>query len=311
MSFSLDFSYGAEEQYLSLLENILRWGTHKGDRTGTGTQDLFGYQLRMDLSKGFPLLTTKKMFTRGIIEELLWMMRGETHVKPLQDKGVKIWDEWATKEQTAKFGRPEGELGPVYGHAWRNFGATAGKHTNYESNGVDQLANVLSTLRKNPFSRRIIVTGWDPREVELVALPPCHSLFQFSVRKDPVVVGERYFLDCQLYQRSADVFLGVPFNIASYAALTHIMAGLSGMTPGTFIHTFGSVHIYNNHREQVSEQLKRTPYAPPTLKIKTFSDQEQSEKWSIDDFLHSCKGAEDFVIDGYQHHPAIKGEVSI
>jgi thymidylate synthase len=335
MTFYIDFNCDAENQYLGMLQAIMARGTHKSDRTGTGTQDLFGYQLRIDLQKGFPLLTTKKMFHRGMVEELLWMLRGETTVKPLQDKNVHIWDEWATKEQAARFGHQEGDLGPVYGHQWRRFGATPFMHnsgedvtparivTSYEGDGIDQIANVLHLLRKNPFSRRIIVTGWNPREVEQVALPPCHTLFQFNVRQEPG--DDRFHLDCQLYQRSADVFLGVPFNIASYALLTHIMAGLTGMIPGTFVHTFGSVHIYANHREQVQEQLKRKPFPLPTLNIKTFdkvgyrmnpqsvdwSPGEPSGSWSIDDFLRECKGAEDFEFAGYASHFAIKADVAI
>jgi thymidylate synthase len=315
MTFSLDFNQGAEEQYLDLLRNILAHGTHKGDRTGTGTQDLFGYQLRMDLNRGFPLLTTKKMFHRGLVEELLWMLRGQTHVKYLQEKNVHIWDEWATAEKCAEFDLPEGELGPVYGHQWRNFGADENYNdidARYKNNGFDQIAEALHLLRTNPFSRRILVTGWNPFEADMVALPPCHTLFQFSVRKDSLVIGDRYFLDCQLYQRSADVFLGVPFNIASYAALTHIMAGLTGMTPGVFVHTFGSVHIYSNHREQVKEQLSRKPFNLPNLRIRTFdSSDTPPTKWSIDEFLSRCRGAEDFDFYGYESHPTIKAEVAV
>lgn len=304
---NVDFSIGAEEQYLELLRNILKYGTFKGDRTGTGTQDLFGYQMQMDLSKGFPLLTTKKMFTRGITEELLWIMRGDTNNKSLQAKGVKIWDEWSTQEQCDKFGREEGELGPVYGHAWRRFGASPGKHKPYENDGVDQLADVLHLLRTNPFSRRIIISAWDPRTVNQVALPPCHSFVQFSVRPS---AGTQHYLDCQLYQRSADVFLGVPFNIASYALLTHILAKLTGLIPGTFVHTFGSAHIYNNHRDQVQEQLSRSGYPLPSLKINTF-DYADPSSWTIDEFLQHCKGAEDFVFEGYQSHATIKADVAI
>lgn len=318
MTFSVNFDQGAEEQYLDLLRNILAHGQHKHDRTGTGTQDLFGYQLRIDLQKGFPLLTTKKMFHRGMVEELLWMLRGETHVKPLQDRNVRIWDEWATTEQCSRFGRPEGELGPVYGHQWRRFGATPGKYMPYAPDGVDQIASALGMLRYTPDSRRIIVTGWNPAEVNQVALPPCHTLFQFNVRRDPLVIGEKYFLDCQLYQRSADVFLGVPFNIASYATLTHIMARLAGMTPGVFIHTFGSVHIYSNHRDQVAEQLSRKPFNLPQLHIKTFADgirtidrEVPPIEWSINEFLHHCRGAEDFEFLNYESHPAIKGDVAV
>lgn len=331
--FYIDFKEGSEEQYLAMLNAIKHVGVFKGDRTGTGTQDLFGYQLRMDLSKGFPLLTTKKMFTRGIFEELLWFMRGETNVKALQDKKVKIWDDWATAEQTAKFNRHDGDLGPIYGHQWRNFGATidpyAG-HTDdgnkwvpaYMNDGVDQLQNALDMLRNSPWSRRIIVTGWNPKEATQVALPPCHTMFQFSVRPDENDIKKPKYLDCQLYQRSSDVFLGVPFNIASYALLTHIMAGLAGLEPGNFVHTFGSVHIYNNHREQVDTQLSREPHPLPTLHIKTFDRPRPNAsglamglapvtEWSLDCFLHHCEGASDFVLEGYQHHPKIKAEVSV
>lgn len=339
---NLDFTLGAEEQYLNLLRAILDHGSDKGDRTGTGTRDLFGYQLRIDLQKGFPLLTTKKMFHRGMVEELLWMLRGDTDAKSLQAKGVHIWDAWATAEQTDRFGRPEGELGPVYGHQWRQFGASAGKSTPYDRDGFDQIATALHLLRTNPFSRRIIVTGWHPVEANLVALPPCHTLLQLSVRKDPLVIGDRYFLDCHLYQRSGDAFLGVPFNIASYALLTHIMAGLTGMTPGVFVHSFGSVHVYNNHWAQVEEQLSRKPFNLPRLSIKTLTEirmppsleltnpvharsvyvspndgRSQAstltdpKTWSIDEFLGACKGAEDFVFTGYESHPAIKADVAV
>lgn len=335
--FWIDFKEGSEEQYLAMLNAIKHVGVFKGDRTGTGTQDLFGYQLRMDLSKGFPLLTTKKMFFRGIFEELLWMMSGDTNNKTLQDKNVKIWDEWATKEQCARFGRKEGDLGPVYGHQWRSYGADSkamddGKmRIRLDSVGLDQLQNALDMLRNNPWSRRIIVSGWNPREATQVALPPCHTLFQFSVRPDEDDIKKPKYLDCQLYQRSSDVFLGVPFNIASYALLTSIMAGLAGLEPGNFVHTFGSVHIYNNHREQVDEQLSRDPYALPTLRIRTFTPHldvvipegqtlqpedihwttGDPTTWSIDDFLKYCSGAEDFEIQNYQHHPKIKAEVSV
>lgn len=303
--FRVDFTKSAEEQYLDLLRNIIVCGDDKGDRTGTGTRDLFGYQLRIDLQKGFPLLTTKKMFHRGMVEELLWMMRGDTNVKTLQSKGVKIWDEWATKEQCARFGREEGDLGPVYGHLFRNFGGTPkADGTGYHLDGVDQLQTVLTQLRTNPFSRRIIVSGWSPKDVEQVALPPCHTLFQFSCRDNQE--GNR-FLDCQLYQRSADALLGIPFNIAGYALLTHIMAGLSDMRPGTFIHTFGSAHIYNNHRAQVEEQLSRTPYPLCTLSI----EAPMNKDMLLDSFLAFCKGDEDFKFVDYQSHPPIKAEVSV
>lgn len=477
--FYIDFNQGAEEQYLAMLYAIKNRGVFKGDRTGTGTQDLFGYQLRMDLQKGFPLLTTKKMFTRGIFEELLWFMRGDTHVSSLQEKKVKIWDSWHDEH---------GELGPIYSHQWRNFGGKpravprkkpqlregveatyldvangSGKEGhvlaktwegmiarcydtqnieypryggrgvivdnrwlefatfaedaeqlpgwrekkadprgyvldkdglgygfNYgpdscqwvtpsenallkstkvytvekdgeqflftnpsvfcaeqgiddrnfsdlwtgrknaknrygfklisvedQAKGVDQLQLCLDMIRTNPFSRRIILDSWNPVDLPYMGLPPCHVLAQFSVRPDENDITKPKYLDCQLYQRSSDVFLGVPFNIASYALLTHIMAGLSGLVPGEFVHTFGSVHIYNNHRDQVEEQLRREPYALPTLRIKTFENTTRQgtvsdpTTWSIDNYLQVCKGASDFVIDDYQHHPKIKAKVSV
>lgn len=506
--FYIDFKEGAEEQYLSMLQAIKHVGVFKGDRTGTGTQDLFGYQLRMDLSKGFPLLTTKKMFTRGIFEELLWFMSGDTNNKTLQDKKVKIWDAWADEN---------GELGPIYGaqfrrqshykwirpqvfepdpepafmltakpgkgalgageestrlvknggiygdydrddafapmlkDVWRNmisrcynpddsqfwryggegvhvcagwrvfavfqkdakrlerwpckadlpsvycldkdtrtggnryspetclwanreeqaqnttqtrpfvavspegvgvlFASKAEAHDQHgldprsvvkclkgnrkEHHGwtnfqwverpgevlrfrhIDQLQEVVSNIRHNPNSRRHIISLWSPGEIGEMALPPCHGLvIQFSVSD-----GQ---LDCQMYQRSADVFLGVPFNIASYALLIHIIAGLTGLRPGIFVHTFGSVHIYNNHREQVDLQLSRKPYPLPTLNVRTFhrtpGDWKRGiepvltppvSEWSIDDFLKYCRGAKDFEIVGYEHHPKIKAEVSV
>ncbi|MGB5222100.1 MAG: thymidylate synthase, partial [Polyangiales bacterium] len=247
------------QTYLDLLRKVLDEGVERDDRTGTGTKSLFGYQMRMDLQEGFPLLTTKKVHLKSIIHELLWFIRGQTHVSHLQEVGVTIWDEWATAEQTAKFGRKEGDLGPVYGHQWRNFGATERDDGTYERDGFDQLSHVLEQIRSNPDSRRLIISGWNPIEAERVALPPCHTLFQFYVS------GGR--LNCQLYQRSADVFLGVPFNIASYALLNMMVASVSGLEPGEFIHTFGDVHLYRNHVEQARLQLSRRPRPLPTMII--------------------------------------------
>tara|TARA_R100001079_G_scaffold111040_1_gene89212 strand:+ start:1648 stop:2538 length:891 start_codon:yes stop_codon:yes gene_type:complete len=296
MTYYIDFKESAEDQYLNMLRAIKYRGVFKGDRTGTGTQDLFGYQIQIDLSKGFPLLTTKRMFTRGIFEELLWFMSGSTNARVLQDKNVHIWDEWA---------KEDGSLGPVYGYQMRHFGRKWGMN---EGVGIDQLQGCLDMIRSNPFSRRIIMQLWNPGDLEAMALPPCHMMTQFSVRPDNQ--GTPKYLDCQMYQRSADSFLGVPFNIASYALLTHILAGMAGLSAGSFVHTFGSVHIYNNHRDQVDTQLNRHTYDLPSLHIKTF-DGEDPTSWSIDDFLEKCKGAQDFEITNYNHHPAIKAEVSV
>ncbi|MGH7328777.1 MAG: thymidylate synthase, partial [Polyangiaceae bacterium] len=230
------------QAYLDLLRRILDEGRDRHDRTGTGTRGIFGHQMRFDLRRGFPLTTTKKLHTKSIFEELLWFLSGSTNVKPLQDRGVRIWNEWATAEQCARFGRKEGDLGPVYGHQWRNFGATKSEDGSYAEDGVDQIKRVLSTIRENPASRRLIVTGWNPKEAEEVALPPCHTLFQFYVQD-----GE---LSCQLYQRSGDVFLGVPFNIASYALLTAMIAHVSNLKVGDFVHTLGDAHLYKNHLDQ-------------------------------------------------------------
>ncbi len=278
-------------QYHELLRALLERGRERSDRTGTGTLGLFGWQLRMDLRDGFPLLTTKKLHTKSIIEELLWFLRGDTHVASLQAAGVKIWDEWATAEQTARFGREPGDLGPVYGHQWRNYGATRQPDGTYASDGVDQITRVLAQLKTNPNSRRLIVTGWNPSEAEEVALPPCHTLFQFYVQEGA--------LSCQLYQRSADVFLGVPFNIASYALLTQMIAHVSGFVPGEFVHTFGDVHLYKNHLEQARLQLTREPRALPRLRL------DPSVK-SLFEFR-----AEHITLDGYDPYPHIKAEVSV
>jgi thymidylate synthase len=279
------------KQYLDLLRLILEHGKDRPDRTGTGTRGIFGHQMRFDLREGFPLLTTKKLHTKSIIQELLWFLRGETHVKSLQEAGVRIWNEWATAEQTAKFGREEGDLGPVYGHQWRNFGATKKSDGHYAQDGVDQIARLLRDIRENPHSRRLIVTGWNPKEADQVALPPCHTLFQFYVQDGA--------LSCQLYQRSADVFLGVPFNIASYALFTSMIAHVTDLAPGEFVHTFGDAHLYQNHLEQARLQLTRAPRPLPRLVIKN----DTKDLWAI--------RAEDIAIEGYDPHPHIAAEVSV
>jgi thymidylate synthase len=280
-----------DEQYLGLVSQIMESGSRRGDRTGTGTRSLFGAQLRFDLSKGFPLLTTKRLHFKSIVHELLWFIRGETHVKPLQDAGVSIWNEWATPEQCARFGREPGDLGPVYGHQWRNFGATKLDDGTYAHDGFDQLAWLADEIRRNPNSRRLIVTGWNPHEADKVALPPCHTLFQVYVQD-----GQ---LSCHLYQRSADVFLGVPFNIASYALLTQMLTHVSGLKPGDFVHTFGDVHLYNNHVEQAMEQLGREPRALPTVRI-------DATCRDLFDMTY-----EDIVLEGYDPHPRIVAQVSV
>lgn len=277
--------------YLDLLRKVLDDGLDREDRTGTGTQSVFGYQMRVDLGDGFPLLTTKKVHLKSIIHELLWFVRGQTHVSHLQEAGVSIWDEWATAEQTARFGREEGDLGPVYGHQWRNFGATPCKDGSYERDGFDQLEHLVEEIRNNPHSRRLILSGWNPAEAEQVALPPCHTLFQFYVQQGR--------LSCQLYQRSADVFLGVPFNIASYALLTMMLARVSDLEPGEFVHTFGDVHLYKNHFDQARLQLSREPRPLPTLMI------DPTVK-SIFDFRY-----EHFTLQGYDPHPRIKAPVAV
>jgi thymidylate synthase len=279
------------KQYLDLLRLILEHGKDRPDRTGTGTRGIFGHQMRFDLREGFPLLTTKKLHTKSIIQELLWFLRGETHVKSLQEAGVRIWNEWATAEQTAKFGREEGDLGPVYGHQWRNFGATKTSDGHYAQDGVDQIARLLRDIRENPHSRRLIVTGWNPKEADQVALSPCHTLFQFYVQDGA--------LSCQLYQRSADVFLGVPFNIASYALFTSMIAHVTDLQPGEFVHTFGDAHLYRNHLEQARLQLTRAPRPLPRLVIKN----DTKDLWAI--------RAEDIAIEGYDPHPHIAAEVSV
>jgi thymidylate synthase len=277
--------------YLDLLRTALEQGDDRDDRTGTGTRGIFGYQMRFDLEQGFPLLTTKKLHLKSIIHELLWFLRGETNVKPLQDAGVRIWNEWATAEQTARFGRSEGDLGPVYGHQWRNFGATPNPDGTWQSDGVDQIKRLLHDLRERPNSRRLIVTGWNPKEADQVALPPCHTLFQFHVARGR--------LSCQLYQRSADIFLGVPFNIASYALLTMMIAQVSDLAPGDFVHTFGDAHLYKNHFEQARLQLTREPRKLPVMKLNP----------AVKDLF--AFRFEDFTLEGYDPHPHIPAPVSV
>jgi thymidylate synthase len=243
------------KQYHDLLRHILDTGTRHEDRTGVGTISAFGYQTRFSLSEGFPIVTTKRVPFRWVAEELFWFLSGSTDEQDLRARGVDIWEEWATPEQTARFGRGEGDLGPVYGYLWRSFGGTYP-----EMNGVDQIARLVREIETNPNSRRLIVTGWNPETCDEVALPPCHTLFQFKIESGTT-------LHCQLYQRSADAFLGVPFNISSYALLTHLMAHVCGLEVGDFIHTFGDLHIYSNHLEQVEELLSREPLPLPKLEI--------------------------------------------
>lgn len=261
--------------YLDLLRTILEQGVRKTDRTGTGTLSYFGYQMRFDLSEGFPLLTTKKLHTRSIFYELLWMLKGDTNIKYLHDHGVTIWDEWADAN---------GDLGPVYGKQWRNWEGPDG-HT------IDQIKEVVRQIRETPDSRRLMVSAWNPAEVDRMALPPCHAFFQFYVTEGR--------LSCQLYQRSGDVFLGVPFNIASYALLTAMVAQVCGLKPGTFVHTLGDAHLYANHLEQARLQLTRTPFPLPTLEL-------NPDVRNLDDFTY-----EDIRILNYQAHPHIKADVAV
>lgn len=263
------------KQYLDLLDRILSEGTCKEDRTGTGTISVFGHQMRFNLEDGFPLLTTKKLHLKSIIYELLWFLQGNTNVKYLQEHGVRIWNEWADEN---------GELGPVYGHQWRSW-------PNYEGGVIDQISNVVEQIKTNPDSRRLIVSAWNVAEVDSMALPPCHTLFQFYVADGK--------LSLQLYQRSADTFLGVPFNIASYALLLQMMAQVTGLRPGEFVHTTGDTHVYTNHLEQVKLQLTRTPRALPVMRI-------NPEVKSIFDFQY-----EDFVLENYDPWPHIAGKVSV
>ncbi|HEY7763430.1 MAG TPA: thymidylate synthase [Aestuariivirgaceae bacterium] len=262
-------------QYLDLLRKVLDEGAQKADRTGTGTKSIFGHQMRFDLAQGFPLITTKRLHVKSIVHELFWFIRGDTNLKYLNENGVRIWDEWADEN---------GDLGPIYGAQWRSWPMPDGTH-------IDQLANVIAMLRRNPDSRRLIVTAWNPGEVEKMALPPCHCLFQFYVAKGR--------LSCQLYQRSGDVFLGVPFNIASYALLTHMVAHVAGLKPGEFIHTLGDAHLYANHVKQAREQLRREPLPLPRLAIKR-------DVGDLSDFRY-----EDFEFVGYQSHPHIAAPVAV
>jgi thymidylate synthase len=272
----------APRQYEDLMRHVAEHGVYKSDRTGTGTRSVFGYQMRFDLQQGFPLVTTKKVHLKSIILELLWFLRGDRNVRWLQERGVTIWDEWA---------RADGDLGPVYGVQWRSWPSADGRH-------IDQIAEVIKTLKTQPDSRRIIVSAWNVADLPDMALMPCHAFFQFYVAP-PNAPGERGRLSCQLYQRSADIFLGVPFNIASYALLTQMVAQQCELELGDFIWTGGDCHIYENHREQVALQLSRQPHPYPSLHIQRRPD-------SIFDYQF-----EDFELLGYQHHPAIKAPVAI
>ncbi|MBJ94797.1 MAG: thymidylate synthase [Rickettsiales bacterium] len=277
--------------YLDLLQRILDQGRIRADRTGTGTQGVFGHQMRFDLREGFPVLTTKKLHLKSIIKELLWFLSGSTDVAPLQEAGVRIWNEWATAEECARFDRSAGDLGPIYGHQWRNFGATMDEDGSYRRDGVDQILALLDGIQNNPYSRRHIVTGWNPAEASQVSLPPCHTLFQFYVQD-----GE---LSCQLYQRSADVFLGVPFNIASYALLTMMVAQVCGLRAGDFVHSLGDAHLYLNHLDQARLQLTRGPRPLPVMRL-------NPEVRDLFAFRY-----EDFQLEGYDPHPHIKAAVSV
>jgi len=263
------------QQYLDLMRRVKNHGVRKTDRTGTGTLSVFGHQMRFDLAAGFPLVTTKKLHLRSIIHELLWFLRGDTNIRYLRDNGVTIWDEWANQD---------GELGPIYGYQWRSWPTPAGGH-------IDQIRQVVDQIQKTPDSRRLIVSAWNVAELEHMALPPCHAFFQFYVAEGR--------LSCQLYQRSADVFLGVPFNIASYALLTLMIAQVTGLQPGEFIHTLGDAHLYLNHLEQTELQLQRTPFSLPRMLL-------NPAVTSIFDFRY-----DDFELIGYQSHPAIKAPVAV
>jgi thymidylate synthase len=263
------------QQYLELMRHVRENGTFKEDRTGTGTLSVFGYQMRFDLSQGFPMVTTKKLHLRSIIHELLWFLQGETNIGYLHDNGVSIWDEWADEK---------GDLGPVYGYQWRSWPAADGRH-------IDQISQVIDQIRNNPDSRRIIVSAWNVGDLDRMALAPCHAFFQFYVNDGK--------LSCQLYQRSADIFLGVPFNIASYALLTMMVAQVCDLEPGDFVHTFGDAHLYSNHLEQADEQLSREPYPLPTMRLNP--DVKDLFAFTFDDFE---------ILD-YQHHPHIKAPVAV
>ncbi len=263
------------KQYLDLMKHVLENGTQKGDRTGTGTVSVFGHQLRFDLSKGFPMVTTKKVHLKSIIHELLWFLKGDTNIKYLKENGVRIWDEWADED---------GNLGPVYGYQWRSWPTADGKH-------IDQITQVIDQIKNNPNSRRHIVSAWNVSAIDDMALPPCHMFFQFYVADGK--------LSCQLYQRSADIFLGVPFNIASYALLTMMMAQVCGLEAGDFVHTFGDAHLYSNHMEQVELQLSRDVKPLPTMKL-------NPDIKNIFDFTYA-----DFTLENYDPHPLIRGKVAV
>jgi thymidylate synthase len=263
------------QAYLDLLSHVMNNGVRKEDRTGTGTLSVFGYQMRFNLADGFPMVTTKKLHTRSIFHELLWFLKGDTNIAYLKENGVSIWDEWADKD---------GNLGPVYGYQWRSWPTPDGRH-------IDQISNLIAQIKKNPDSRRLLVNAWNVGEIEKMALPPCHILFQFYVADGK--------LSCQLYQRSADLFLGVPFNIASYALLTHMVAQVCGLQVGDFVHTFGDVHIYSNHMDQVRLQLSRTPKPLPRLELNPAID-------NLFDFTFN-----DIKVTGYEPWPAIKADVAV
>jgi thymidylate synthase len=272
------------KQYLDLMQHVLDHGAQKHDRTGTGTISVFGYQMRFNLQEGFPMVTTKKLHLKSIIHELIWFLTGDTNIKYLKDNGVRIWDEWADED---------GNLGPVYGSQWRSWPTPDGQH-------IDQITNIINTIKNNPDSRRIIVSAWNVAEIENMALPPCHAFFQFYVAPPNPLKGEtKGTLSLQLYQRSADIFLGVPFNIASYALLTMMVAQVCGLEAGDFVHTLGDAHLYNNHIEQANLQLSREPKALPTMTI-------NPEVKSIFDFKF-----EDFTLENYEAHPHIKGIVAV
>lgn len=270
------------KQYLDLLKDVMENGQDANNRTGVYARKVFGRQMHFDLRQGFPLVTTKKMYTRGIFYELLWLISGDTNIKYLKDKNVTIWDEWADED---------GDLGPVYGHQWRHYGAPWNKGVK-TSGGIDQIKDVIERIKTNPQDRRLIVSAWNPAQIDEMALPPCHCFFQFDVTPDG-------YLNCQLYQRSCDMFLGVPFNIASYSLLTMMVAQVCGLKAGEFVHTLGNTHIYSNHFDQVNLQLSREPYPLPTMEINP--DIKKIEDFRI----------EDFRLTNYRCHPAIKGDVAV
>jgi thymidylate synthase len=281
------------KQYHDILRSILEHGTEHSDRTGVGTISHFGYQTRFDLRDGFPIVTTKRVPFRWVAEELFWFLSGDTNEANLRAKGVDIWKEWADEDHTRRFGREPGDMGPIYGYLWRSFG---GQYP--ERDGVDQLARLIAEIETNPNSRRLIVSGWDPRVCDNVDLPPCHTLFQFKIQEERV-------LHCQLYQRSADAFLGVPFNISSYALLTHLVAHVCGLEVGEFVYTLGDYHIYQNHKEQVQELLSREPKPLPRLEIK----DDTKRLRGLQGLLDMCY--EDIALVGYEAHAKIAAPVAV